>query len=451
MATTRAGEWVDTGKGLADLDFDALHLKVSTDRYTSREWADRERENIWMKVWQVVCRVDDLPNVGDYREYRIFDQSYIIVRGKDMGLRGFVNACRHRGNIICKGAGNTQRFTCQYHLWSFDLEGALRGVSRPDLVGPIDKDSLGLIPVPVETFAGFIFMNPDPSAKPLAEYLGDQVLELMQPYHLDQMSTVLDVREALECNWKVVVDAFQEGYHIQGVHPELLRVIVIDPTRTRYNFPGDHTVAVSPFDVAHVEGTGAEDQLVGIRELPSTFPGVAGVLPRFEELVDTYRDAEGVLSFPEGVTGRVLLQRATRETLTQYGFDVEGLTDAQMTDNHGWLLFPNFFMTIRAGEATIITVTPHPDGDPNRCIWQIRSYMWLPEEFREAFTATPIEVTTPGEYQYFLALQQDYDQMQRQQDGLRNSTLGFMSLVREEVCVAKFHSRVDRYIGATSA
>ena len=105
------------------------------------------------------------------------------------------------------------------------------------------------------------------------------------------------------------------------------------------------------------------------------------------------------------------------------GFDVDGLTDAQMTDNHGWLLFPNFFMTIRAAEATVITAVPHPDGDPNRCIWHIRSFMWLPEEYREDFKATPSRSTEPNSYPYFLALQQDYDQMPRQQIGLRNSRL----------------------------
>jgi phenylpropionate dioxygenase-like ring-hydroxylating dioxygenase large terminal subunit len=444
MQAVRPGDWVDTGPGLSDLDFDRYNMRVSTDRYTSREFAAREREMIWMRVWQVVGRVDELPDAGDWKEYQVHDQSYLVVRGKDGQLRGFVNACRHRGNVLCRGGnGNTARFVCPYHLWSYDLEGHLRGVARPDLVGPIDKDELGLLQVPVDTFAGFIFLNPDPDAAPLAQFLGDEVLELMAPYHLDQMITVLDVREAVECNWKVVMDAFQEGYHIQGIHPELLKVIVIDPTTTRYRFWDDHEVAVAPFEVANAD---PEAELEGIRALPATFPGVTGYLPRFEELVDAHRDEAGRLRYPEGVTGRTLLQQATRETLTGMGFDVGGLTDAQVTDNHGWLLFPNFFMTIRAGEATVITSVPHPDGDPNRCIWHIRSYMWLPEEYRDAFRAEPIEVEEPGSYQYFLALQQDYEQMPRQQVGLRNSRLEFMSLVREEVGIARFHTALDRYL-----
>jgi len=261
------------------------------------------------------------------------------------------------------------------------------------------------------------------------------------------MITVLDVSESVDCNWKVVMDAFQEGYHIQGIHPELLKVIVIDPTTTRYRFWDDHEVAVAPFEVANAD---PEEELEGIRALPATFPGTTGYLPRFEELVDEHRDEDGTLTYPEGVNGRTLLQVATRETLTDMGFDVAGLTDAQLTDNHGWLLFPNFFMTIRAGEATVITSVPHPDGDPNRCIWHIRSFMWLPEEYQEAFRAAPIEVAEPGSYDYFLALQQDYVQMPRQQAGLRNSRLTHMSLVREEVGIARFHAAVDRYLDHTA-
>ena len=120
-----------------------------------------------MRVWQIAGRVDDLPKVGDWKEYRIFDQSFVIVRGKDDKLRGFVNACRHRGNVLCTGGtGNAKRgFLCQYHLWSYDLDGRLRGVLREDLAGRVDKNENSLLEVPVDTFGGFIFINPDPGRR----------------------------------------------------------------------------------------------------------------------------------------------------------------------------------------------------------------------------------------------------------------------------------------------
>jgi len=448
MQAVKPGEWVRKTIPWSELDFGQINLRIATDRYVSREFQERERESIWMKVWQLVGRADELPEQGDWKEYRIFDQSYVVVRGNDGKIRGFVNACRHRGNVLCQGKkGHSKgRFTCPYHLWSYGLDGRLVGVARPDLVGPIDKSEHGLLEVPVDSFAGFIFLSPDPAAKPLAEFLGEEVLALLAPYRIEEMVPVMDVRETLECNWKVVMDAFSEAYHIVGVHPQLLSVIVPDAVKNRYGFFGDHALAVAPFEVKMADGFGPEDEVEGIRALPGTFPGVAEVLPVFEEMVAAHRDANGTLNFPQGVTGRTLLQKATRETLTRKGLDVSGLSDDQMSDNQGWFFFPNFMMTIRAGECHVIMSVPHPDGDPNRCIWHVASYMFLPPALREQYRAQLVEVSEPGSYPYFLALQQDYEQMPRQQLGLRNRTLKYMALAQEEVNIARFHAIVDRYL-----
>ena len=447
--TKRPGEWLNPdsglGLGLDDVASEGYAMKISTDRYTSSEWASRERERIWMRVWQIAGRVDEFPNAGDWKQYRILDQSFLIVRGKDDKLRGFVNACRHRGNMLCTArTGNAKRgFLCQYHLWSYNLEGTLRGVLREELAGQVDKSENSLLEVSVDTFAGFVFLNPDPDAAPLGEFLGPEVADLLAPYHLEQMSTVMDVREALDCNWKVVMDAFEEGYHINGIHPQLLSVLAIDPATTRYQFFENHSVAVAPFEV---HGASPEKQVDGILELPDTFPSTVAVIPRFQELVAQYRRDDGSIEFGEGITARKLMQQATRDTLTAMGLDVDGLTDEQMSDNQGWVLFPNYFMTVRAGECHVIMAVPHPEGDPNRCIWHVSSYMYLPPEHRDAFSVGLTEVDEPGSFKYFEALQQDYEQMPRQQLGLRNSRLDHMALVKEEVVIAHYHSVIDRYL-----
>lgn len=454
MSATRPGEWLDPdsghGLGLEDIEPGTFNMTIPTDRYTSRDYAQIEREAIWKRVWQIVGRVDELPGTGDWKKYDIQDQSFVIVRGKDGKLRGFVNACRHRGNALCiTDTGNAKRgFLCQYHLWSYDLEGKLRGVLREGLVGQIDKTENSLLEVPVDTFAGFIFLNPDPDAAPLREYLGEEVYTLLEPYNIDQFTTVMDVQEALDCNWKVVMDAFEEGYHINGIHPQLLTVLNINPETARYQFFEKHSVAVAPFEV---QGAGPQKQVDGIMALPETFPGTAAVIPRFQELVAPYQKDGGEVDFPKDVTARSLLQKATRDVLTGMGLDVSRLTDNQMSDNQGWVLFPNYFMTVRAGECHVIMSVPHPDGDPNRCIWHVASYMYLPPEHRDAFRAEPIVVEEPGSYKYFEALHQDYVQMPRQQLGLRNDRLDHMSLVKEEIVIAHFHSVIDRYMAEAGA
>ena len=441
-------DWIGTTTRQSDIDFEQLNLTISTDRYRSRDYQQREWQNIWSRVWQVVGRDDELPEPGDWKEYRILDQSYIVARGRDDRLRGFVNACRHRGNKLCHGKGNSPRLTCPYHLWSFALDGTLVGVARPDLVGDIDKSALGLIEVAVDTFAGFIFLNPDSDAEPLETFLGADVINGLRPYRLDEMTPVgMDVREDLACNWKVVIDAFSEGYHIIGVHPQLLSVLDLEAGVSRHGLYGDHGMAVSPFEVSDADNCSLEQQVEGVRNLPETFPTVTEVLPRFEQLVDEHRDSDGKLTrLPEGVSVRSLLQAATREALTAKGLDVSALSDDQMSDNQGWFLFPNFFMTIRAGEATAIMAYPHPEGDPNKCIWHVTAYMWLPPQARDAYRAEPVVVEEPGSYPYFLALQQDYEQMPRQQQGLRNQALTSIQLVKEEASVARFHATVDRYM-----
>jgi nitrite reductase/ring-hydroxylating ferredoxin subunit len=452
MDGTSPVDWTRNTELLDEIDASAINMRISTERYTSADYQAREREHVWMKVWQIAGRADELPSSGDWKVYSIFDQSFVIVRGQDGKLRGFVNACRHRGNVLCQGKGHSGRFTCPYHLWTYGLDGRLLAVARPDLVGDIDKGEHGLVEVPVDVFAGFIFINPDAEAAPLAEFLGPDVMERLAAYKLDEMIPVgMDVRERLECNWKVVIDAFSEGYHIIGVHPELLSVIDLEAGNSRHGFFRDHGMAVSPFEVKRTQDCGLEEQVEGIRSLPGTFPTVAEVLPRFEALVAGFRDAAGALKFPDGVSVRTLLQQATRETLTAKGLDVSALTDDQMSDNQGWFLCPNFFMTIRAGEATTIMAFPDPDGDPNRCIWHVTAYMWLPAAARAQYRAEPVEVTEPNSYPYFLALQQDYDQMPRQQIGLRNSGLRHMSIVKEEMSIARFHGVLDRYLAGAAA
>ena len=449
MADQRPGATVDRAPFISELDFSQFRMRVSTERYTCPQYHARERERLWMRCWQPAGRADELPEPGDWKVHQLFDQSYILVRGKDGVIRGFVNACRHRGNALCEGRGRSARFNCPYHNWAYGLDGELLAVARPDFNGTIaefvgPKEELGLFAVSVECFGGFIFLNPDPGAQPLHEYLGEMV-GLLEPYRMEDMVPVgINVREALDCNWKVVIDAFQEGYHVQGIHPELVKAM--DESKERYRFCGDHSVATAPFGAANIADHGPDQQVEAIHYLPATFPGVTEVLPRFDQLVDACRDAAGQIRFPEGVNGRTLLQQATREVLTAKGLDVSGLTDNQLSDNQFYVLFPNFFMTIRAGEATVILAEPHPDGDPNRCIWHVYGLMWLPPGDRAAMRE-PLREVAPGEHvPYFLALEQDYVQMHRQQRGLRNRAPGFSTLTKQEVRLAHFHAAVDAWV-----
>ena len=450
MATNLPGEAVDTGLHIPEIDYSHYRMRFSTARFHCPDYAERERERLWLRVWQIAGRADEIPEAGDWKVWTLYDQSYVLVRQKDGSVRAFVNACRHRGNAFCGGKGRSARFTCPYHNWSYGLDGQCLSVAKPDFDGPVEefvgsKDELALVTISAEEFAGFIFVNPDPDARPLAEFLGE-VADHLSAYKLDEMVPAgMNVREQIACNWKVVNDAFQEGYHVQGVHPEL--VPFVDLTQERCSFFGDHAVTTVPFSLGLGDEAGPEAQVEAFRLLPvANFPGLVEVMPYFEELVASYAGADGKLAFPESVTAAVLFQRAARKAHEARGLDVSRLTGNQLSDFQFWFLFPNVFIQIRAGESTVIMAVPHPSGDPGRCIWQATALLWLPPEQRNTAYEPLREIAEDDHYPYFLALEQDYRQMEVAQRGLRNRAMEHITLTRQEPKVIHFHSMLDTWL-----
>jgi phenylpropionate dioxygenase-like ring-hydroxylating dioxygenase large terminal subunit len=453
MATqfAKPGERVSKAPLSSELDLSGYAKQVSTERYWDPDYNARERENLWMRVWHIAGRSEEIPETGDWMEHRLFDQSYLLVRGKDGAIRAFVNACRHRGNAFCEGRGNSPRFTCPYHNWSYGLDGQCLSVARPDFDGTIEeftgaaKDELGLISVPVECFAGFIFLNPDPDAAPLADFLGD-AKDMLEPYRIDEMvAHGMNVRENIACNWKVVMDAFQEGYHVQGVHPELAHMTNLGAEHCVIT--GEHAVTCVPFAASTQAGLGLEEEVEGYLNLPvANFPGFAEALPRFAEIVAGHRKADGSLELPAGVTPIGVLQQAVRDKLTAKGLDVSGLTDDQMSDYQYWYLFPNVFIQVRSGDGTAIIAEPHPSGDPNRCTWRAIALMWFPPGEREARREPLTEIAEDDHFPYFLALEQDFVQMAIQQRGLRNRQMKHQVLTKQEPKIHHFHDRVDHWV-----
>jgi phenylpropionate dioxygenase-like ring-hydroxylating dioxygenase large terminal subunit len=254
----------------------------------------------------------------------------------------------------------------------------------------------------------------------------------------------MNVREAIASNWKVVLDAFFESYHVQGIHPEL--VPVVDVGQERFTDMGWHAATTVPFGTGVRDGSD-EEEVAAIAGLPlANFPGLAEALPRFAVLADSYRDAEGKLTLPEGVTALTLLQRATREALTAGGLDVSALSDAQMSDYQFWALFPNTYLQLKAGEATVIIITPHPDGDPGRSVWHVYHLLWLPPDQRAAKRAQEVVVPEDEHFPYFLALEQDYQTMAGLQAGLRNTAMEAVVVTRQEPKIALFHTNLDRWV-----
>ncbi|GGD34404.1 aromatic ring-hydroxylating oxygenase subunit alpha [Croceicoccus pelagius] len=188
-------------------------------RYTSDEFFELENEHVLRKSWVCAGREEDLRDVGDYRLWERLGVPLLLIRGRDEKLRAFYNTCRHRGApVVRDDAGNTKLLRCQYHSWSYGLDGALKGVPDERDFPCLNKADRGLIEARCETWAGWVFVNLDRDAVSLEEYLGPLVDELAC-VGMEKLRTIHTQDYEMNCNWKVAMDAFLEVYHINTIHP----------------------------------------------------------------------------------------------------------------------------------------------------------------------------------------------------------------------------------------
>jgi len=204
-------------------------LETSDSSYEdsiSPEYYEAEREAIFKRTWLNVGRVEQLPRKGTYftKELDAAYTSVIVVKGMDDSVRAFHNICRHRGNKLVwqdfpaeETSGACRQFTCKYHGWRYDLEGALTFVQQQDEFFDLDMSEYGLVPARCEVWEGFIFVNFDPDAPALDEYLG-KYGEGLKGYPFGEMTQVHKYRAEIGANWKLFIDAFMEFYHAPVLH-----------------------------------------------------------------------------------------------------------------------------------------------------------------------------------------------------------------------------------------
>ena len=195
---------------------------LPADCYTSEAFFRREVAEIFMKEWNFVGRAERLPNPGDYVAFEFVGVPVVIVRGADGEIRAFANSCRHRGAKIAQGEGNCRALVCPYHSWTYDLDGRLKAAPEMDLAVGFDPADYGLVPLRLESWAGFLFLNFDPHAESLASFLGD-LPDLLQSYRYDKMRCTRRQVYDLACNWKIYVENAMESYHVPTVHMKTLQ------------------------------------------------------------------------------------------------------------------------------------------------------------------------------------------------------------------------------------
>jgi phenylpropionate dioxygenase-like ring-hydroxylating dioxygenase large terminal subunit len=401
-------------------------LEIPTDWYLSRDVYEREKQRIWRRRWQVACREEDIPEVGDTWVYDVADLSILVVRSASATFRAFYNACLHRGRSLREFPGRISNIQCPFHGFTWSLDGVPTRLPCDWDFGHVDTSEFHLPEVRVGTWGGFIFINPDPAAEPLAEFIGALDRQFSR-WPLEQRYKSVHVAKVINANWKLAQEAFMESYHSITTHPELLPSL--GDANSQYDTFGNFSRAISPvaFPSPHMTRQLTEQEIL-------------------DSAANKWDDEDSMLVVPDGATARPILAAALREQFRQsLGDTVDELSDAEMVDAIYYSLYPNLHPW--GGYSTLITYRFRPYRDDHQ-----RSVM-------ECMYLSPFSGTRPpavtvhwlGDDENWLAapelgvlanvFQQDMINLESMHKGLRNNQRKKTVLGRyQELKIRHFYS-----------
>lgn len=350
---------------------------VPSARYTSRDFFDLEMERLWPRVWQVACREEEVPNPGDFLEYTIGDQSILIVRSAPDTINAFYNACAHRGTRLAAGTGNfaTSQIRCRYHAWRWKLDGQLvEIVDRQDYPAALQDDDVHLGEVKVGRWGGFVFINMDPDSQSLESFLGEMP-DLFASYRFEDLRFRSYRTIVFECNWKTAVDAFNEAYHPQGLHPQMLTWF--DDTRFSYVTVGQHSLYGDKEPRQELApsprlGLGPEDYDEA-ELLADRIDATAGLFTREDRQRLEELKRSGA---PEGRSA-VEVFNEIRVQAMRNRYDLDEVSDAEIMGAGTIHLFPNFLGPLSHGNATLYRARPN-GLDPDSTLLDYWALEWVP-------------------------------------------------------------------------
>ncbi|MCB2074868.1 MAG: aromatic ring-hydroxylating dioxygenase subunit alpha [Novosphingobium sp.] len=422
------------------------------EAYVSRDYARAEADRLWPKVWQHACRLEEIPEVGDFVTYDIMDDTILIVRSGPEEISAFFNVCAHRGRRLAEGCGRVQEFRCSYHAWKYNLKGeCTRVLDRDDWQGRLGEERLTLPKVQADTWGGWVWINMDPEAQPLREYL-EPAAGLLDPFELEKMRYRWRLWCHFDCNWKVALEAFIEAYHVEGTHPQLMSVgdfTMWSKAKGLHGHNGfderDPGKQTEEANTINRPGKG-DDARLSIAALQlETWETVNARTTR--TMVDAALRLKDEL--PEGTpTPEVMAHwlRSAREDDAARGVTWPDVSPAQQARaGSSWHVFPNMTIAHSITNALIYRVRPDRQ-EPERCIFEAAVIERFPEGGEPE---TEWEYADPGDVEKWRpVLLQDFDNMIQVQRGMRSRGYrGCIPSPKQEQTVANLHRNLARYVG----
>src|SRR5713101_1705402 len=198
---------------------------IPSSWYTDPNFLEVDMQCVFSQTWQYAGHVTQVLHRGDYVLTTVGGNPAIIIRGKDDIVRAFFNVCRHRGGpLAVEESGNCNILQCKYHGWTYLLDGSLRGTPKFDRTELFDRKDYGLVPVRLEAWEGFLFLNLSTDKFPLSTIMKG-IPERIAPHSLTNKKFYRRIEYVVNCNWKVYVDNYLEGYHLPFVHSKLCNLL----------------------------------------------------------------------------------------------------------------------------------------------------------------------------------------------------------------------------------
>ena len=204
-------------------------MSLHADAYTHQRWFDADQRSIIGASWQWICHGEKLRAPGSYVAEEVAGMPTVATRDRDGVLRAFYNVCKHRAHHLVEGEGTIANLVCPYHAWTYDLSGKLKAARHTNHLDDFDPDTICLDQVQIEEFGGFVYVNLDPTAAPLAEQSGDLGAEIAHwAPDVEQLTFAHRLSYTINSNWKNVVDNFLECYHCHVAHKDFVSLVDMD-------------------------------------------------------------------------------------------------------------------------------------------------------------------------------------------------------------------------------
>jgi nitrite reductase/ring-hydroxylating ferredoxin subunit len=334
-----------------DYLWEGENIQIDKDRYLSHDFHRLECERMWNRTWQVACRVEEIPRVGDHIVYEIAGKSLIVVRSSPTEIKALHNVCLHRGRILREEDGHVENFRCRFHGFAWQLDGKLCSVpcrwDFPDL----KDEEFSLPEARVGVWGGFVFINLAPDGISLEEQLGN-IPDHYRQWNFEDRYIAAHVGIVVKANWKVVLEASLEAMHIAATHPQAL------PFMCDVNAQYD-----ASRELPH------NSRLISPLGLPSPF--LAGQVTPQQTLDEMGFPGVRGTQLPPNTTPRKYAAELIREQMkSAIGRDFSNVSDSEILDLIIYFNFPNLYLQGGYLSNNTLFYRHRPwNDDPGQCLW----------------------------------------------------------------------------------